>query len=380
MDGHGLATLSNLVLYGAMGVFAFTMIAFAVHLAYAAGSRGSARSDERHDARHDARQDAQSKVAVGAAVGSGSGSGSGSGAALPDAPAQASGEARGAARRASDRASRADLGARAGSLGMTLGWLGTMLLGASIALRGASVGRAPVSNMFEFACAAAFLVMAIYLVLALRRPLRWLGLFIVTPVLLALGLAITVWYTQASELVPSLKSTWLVIHVPVAILSTAIFTVSFCVLLLHLAQARREALLAAHAAERTEGNEGTEGSGRPVRFDRFLSTLPDAASLDRTAYGLVVVAFPLWTFTLIAGAIWGQQAWGTYWSWDPKEVWTFVIWTIYAAYLHARATSGWSLRTANLIAVAGYLAIIVNFTIVNMYFPGMHSYSGLVTP
>lgn len=357
MDGHSLATLSNLVLYGAMGVFAFTMIAFAVHLAYAAGSRGAAPSDAQA-----ARQDVPTKVAVGAAVGA-----AGSGAGRPEGSAESSG----AARRSADRASRAHLGARAGSLGMTLGWLGTMLLGASIALRGASVGRAPVSNMFEFACAAAFLVMAIYLVLALRRPLRWLGLFIVTPVLLALGLAITVWYTQASELVPSLKSTWLVIHVPVAVLSTAIFTVSFCVLLLHLAQARREALIAARAAA---------GDARPVRFDAFLATLPDAASLDRTAYGLVVVAFPLWTFTLIAGAIWGQQAWGTYWSWDPKEVWTFVIWTIYAAYLHARATSGWSLRTANLIAVAGYLAIIVNFAIVNTYFPGMHSYSGLVTP
>ncbi len=352
MDPQSLATLSNLVLYAAMGVLAFTMIAFAVHLAYAAGGRSSVAAHARE----------RVAVGVGAAGVQDARPGHVDGARdglMEGGPSAAAGV------RAADAASRADLGRRAGSLGMTLGWLAALLLGGSIALRGLSVRRAPVSNMFEFAVAAAFLVLVIYLVLALRRPLRWLGLFIVAPALLVLGLAITVWYTQASELVPSLKSTWLVIHVPVAILSTAIFTVSFCVLLLHLAQARREELRAA---------------GRPVRFERFLATLPDAASLDRTAYGLVVVAFPLWTFTLIAGAIWGQQAWGTYWSWDPKEVWTFVIWTIYAAYLHARATSGWSLRTANIIAVVGYLAIIVNFTIVNMYFPGMHSYSGLVAP
>ncbi|MDO5711632.1 MAG: c-type cytochrome biogenesis protein CcsB [Micrococcales bacterium] len=347
MDSQSLANLSNLILYGAMGILALTMIAFAVHLAYMSSPkvvRGPAAQRER------------TPVSVGAAS--------------ADAPefradGPAGREPPVSAPAHPDAADRADLGTRAGGTAMSLAWLGTLLLGFSIVLRGLSVRRAPVSNMFEFACAASLLVLLVYLVLAMRRPLRWLGLFIVTPVLLALGLAITVWYTLASELVPSLKSTWLVIHVPVAILSTAIFTVAFCVLLLHLWQARAEAFLAAD---------------RPVRFRGLLSTLPDSASLDRTAYSLVVVAFPLWTFTLIAGAIWGQQAWGTYWSWDPKEVWTFVIWTIYAAYLHARATSGWSLRTANTIAVVGYLAIIVNFTIVNYYFPGMHSYSGLVSP
>ena len=364
MDSQSLAHLSNLVLYGAMGVLAFTMIAFAVHLAYTASARSQ----------HTGRQRERTPVAVAAGVGERATveelpqdvvSDSTSASASASASASGSSSADPSERAASDAASRADLGTRAGGIAMSLAWLGTLLLGFSLVLRGLSVHRAPVSNMFEFACAAAFLVMLVYLALAMKRPLRWLGLFVVTPVLLALGLAITVWYTPASELVPSLKSTWLVIHVPVAILSTAVFTVAFCVLLLHLWQARREAFLA---------------QGRPVRFDRFLSTLPDSASLDRTAYSLVVVAFPLWTFTLIAGAIWGQQAWGTYWSWDPKEVWTFVIWVIYAAYLHARATAGWSLRTANLIAVVGYLAIIANFTIVNYYLPGMHSYSGLVTP
>jgi cytochrome c-type biogenesis protein CcsB len=107
------------------------------------------------------------------------------------------------------------------------------------------------------------------------------------------------------------------------------------------------------------------------------TALPPAMSLDRTAYGIHAVAFPLWTFTLIAGAIWAEQAWGHYWNWDPKEVWTFVIWVVYAAYLHARATTGWSPRAANYLALAGYGAILVNYMVVNVFFVGQHSYSGM---
>ena len=95
------------------------------------------------------------------------------------------------------------------------------------------------------------------------------------------------------------------------------------------------------------------------------------------SYGIHVVAFPLWTFTVIAGAIWARQAWGSYWNWDPKEVWSFVIWVVYAAYLHARATAGWRRQAAAWIAIAGFACIIMNYAIVNMYFVGQHSYSGL---
>jgi cytochrome c-type biogenesis protein CcsB len=109
----------------------------------------------------------------------------------------------------------------------------------------------------------------------------------------------------------------------------------------------------------------------------FLDRFPDTPVLERLAYGLHIVAFPMWTFTLIAGAIWARQAWGSYWNWDPKEVWTFVIWVVYAAYLHARATSGWSRQSANAIALAGYACILINYGVVNVFFVGQHSYSGL---
>lgn len=345
MEPQALAQLSNTVLYVAMGVIAAAMIAFTVYT----GATTSARSAAR-------RQSAQRElVGVGASGGAAGAPGLGDEVSVDDAPRDGATAVGGREKKVREP------GARAGAWGMSLSWLAVMLLFASMLTRGLSVHRAPVSNMFEFSVAGSFLLLTIYLFLAQRKPLKWLGLFVTTPVLLVLGLAITVWYTDASELVPSLRDTWLVIHVPIAILATAIFSLGFVVLLLQLGQARREARIA-------------RGEKPGLRF---LAGMPDSASLDRTAYSLNIIGFPLWTFTLIAGAIWGQKAWGTYWSWDPKEVWTFVIWTIYAAYLHSRATSGWNLRRSNIIAVVGYLAIIVNFTIVNYFFPGMHSYSGL---
>ncbi len=246
---------------------------------------------------------------------------------------------------------------KAAGVAMALTWLGGLLVLTGVALRGLSVTRAPWGNMYEFATTGSGFVIAAYLILSLRRDMRWLGLFVVGPALLTLGLAVTVYYTQASQLLPSLHSFWLVIHVSVAILSASLFTVAFSVTILFLLKARREA--------------------SPPAKPNFMESLPDAATLDRTAYSLHVVAFPLWTFTLIAGAIWAEQAWGAYWQWDPKEVWTFIIWVVYAAYLHARATNGWSKTKTAYIAIAGYSCILINYMVVNVYFVGMHSYSGM---
>lgn len=358
MTSEQMALLSNYVLYAAMALLAVAMIAYAVFLGVArSGIKGARRAEHR--------------VGVPADVG-GRGDGTPGGVDIGTDPvaglesgigALGSGGLADVHRTGMDGLSQPEVertDAKSGGLATMTAWLATMCLGVSIVLRGLSVQRPPFSNMFEFAVAASFLVLLVFLALGLKRPLKWLGVFVVTPVLVMLGLAITVWYTEAAELVPSLKSTWLVIHVPVAILATAVFTLAFVVLVLHLVKDRHEKKVA-------------EGTAEPS----LLDTLPSAGALDRAAYALNIAAFPLWTFTLIAGAIWGQQAWGVYWSWDPKEVWTFVIWVIYAAYLHSRATSGWSLRRSNTIAVIGYLAIIINFTIVNMFFPGMHSYSGL---
>ena len=95
------------------------------------------------------------------------------------------------------------------------------------------------------------------------------------------------------------------------------------------------------------------------------------------SYAVIAFAFPVWTFAIIAGAIWAEAAWGRYWGWDPKETWTFVIWAVYAGYLHARATTGWSTRRSTWVALAGFACIIINYTVVNLLMTGLHSYSGV---
>ena len=110
---------------------------------------------------------------------------------------------------------------------------------------------------------------------------------------------------------------------------------------------------------------------------RFLRRLPSSTDLERISYRIAAVGFITWTFTLIAGAIWAEVAWSRYWGWDSKEIWTFVVWVIYAAYLHARATRGWGPTKVAVLNLLGIASVIFNITVVNMYFNGLHSYSGL---
>lgn len=241
-------------------------------------------------------------------------------------------------------------------IGMSLTYLGTLLLAGCIVFRSLSVQRPPLGNMYEFALVATLFMLVAFSIWSIKRDIRWLGMFVTLIAILLEMAAALVFYTAASQLMPSLQSYWLSIHVTVATLSIGLFTLAFVVQLLYLVQARRE------SRERTGG---------------FLDALPNSTTLDRLAYGIVIIAFPLWTFTLIAGAIWAQKAWGHYWNWDPKEVWTLVIWVMYAAYLHARYTAGWSGKKAAYLALAAYACIIINYGIVNVYFVGQHSYSGM---
>ena len=104
---------------------------------------------------------------------------------------------------------------------------------------------------------------------------------------------------------------------------------------------------------------------------------PDRKTLENLAYRVNIVGFIFWTFTLIAGAIWAEKAWGRYWGWDTKEVWTFIIWVIYAGYIHARATRGWRGSRSAWLAIIGFSAVMFNFGVVNVFFHGLHAYSGL---
>jgi len=251
---------------------------------------------------------------------------------------------------------------RAANIAISLTWLAFALHVAGVAARGLSVHRPPWGNMYEFTVAASMVVTGAYLLVQRRRDVRYLGAFVVGPVLLALGLAVTVLYTQAAQLVPALHSYWLGIHVSVAFVATALFTLGASTTVLQLIQDRREAAIAAE---------------RRPRVPRFMAGLPAAGELERSAYRLHAVAFPLWTFAVMAGAIWADAAWGKYWNWDPKEVWSFVVWVVYAGYLHARATRGWNGRRAAYLALAGYACVLFNFGVVNVLFVGLHSYAGV---
>ncbi len=245
-------------------------------------------------------------------------------------------------------------------IGMSLSWLGTLLLVAAVVTRTMAVQRPPLGNMYEFSMVGCMFAMLAFLGWSLRSDIRWLGVFITLPIVLFEMLDAVIYYTAASALLPSLQSYWLSIHVSVATLSVGLSTLAFSLTLAYFAQNWRD-------EQRAKGKDKW----------KFLDALPSAQSLDRTTYGVLIVAFPMWTFTLIAGAIWAQEAWGHYWNWDPKEVWTLVIWIVYAAYLHARATAGWSGKRAAYIALAGFVAILINYGFVNVYLVGQHSYSGL---
>ncbi|MDN3497437.1 c-type cytochrome biogenesis protein CcsB [Planococcus sp. APC 4015] len=236
--------------------------------------------------------------------------------------------------------------------------------------RGIAAGRVPWSNMYEFALTGTMLIVAVYLVTLLRYDLRFLGTFITGLVVVLLGGTAIWFYTDIVPLMDPLKSVWLVIHVFVASLATALFALAFGLSVMQLMQARRERRVMAAAAVEASGTAVKTGQG-------FLRTLPNAEALESLAYRFAIIGFIFWTFTLIAGSIWANDAWGRYWGFDTKEVWTFVIWVLYAGYIHARATRGWRGSRSAWLSIIGFTAVIFNFTIVNMFFKGLHAYSGL---
>lgn len=262
-------------------------------------------------------------------------------------------------------------------IGTSLTVLGFLFHLAATVLRGIAAERVPWANMYEFAMTGTLLIVAVYIVVLFRYDLRFLGTFITGLVVVLLG-AVMVGdiYVEVVPLMDPLKSVWLVIHVFVASLATALFALAFGLSIMQLLQARREqrAIAAAAVAEA----DGDAASAPPVKTGPgFLRTLPSSEALETLAYRFAIIGFIFWTFTLIAGSIWANDAWGRYWGFDTKEVWTFVIWVLYAGYIHARATRGWRGSRSAWLSIIGFTAVLFNFTIVNMFFKGLHAYSGL---
>jgi len=339
-----LDSVSVLLVWTAIAIYALAFIAYAVDLAR--------RSDVAVQVK-----DAAARQLVGVGVGSRS--------TIDQVRADAS--AAGAALDARNSGRPRLVWARIGTALTVLGFL--FHLGADVT-RGIAAGRVPWSNMYEFALTGTLLIIAVYLGTLFRFALLFLGTFITGLVVVLLGGTAIWFYTDIVPLMDPLKSVWLVIHVFVASLATALFALAFGLSVAQLMQARRErrAIAAAEAA----------ASGAPVSTGPgFLRTLPSAEVLESLAYRFAIIGFIFWTFTLIAGSIWANDAWGRYWGFDTKEVWTFVIWVLYAGYIHARATRGWRGSRSAWLSIIGFTAVIFNFTIVNMFFKGLHAYSGL---
>ena len=252
---------------------------------------------------------------------------------------------------ASDRPSR---NARVGLALTALGWAVHVV---AIVLRGVAAERVPWANMFEFALTGTGILVGVFLFANLWKDLRFLGTFVTGLAVLLLVLATRNLYVDVIPLPPALDSAWLVIHVLVAILGTGFFALGAGLSITQLLQQRREA-------------------GGLSRVS-FLTRVPGSTTLEALAYRVNVIGFVLWTFTLIFGAIWAERAWGRYWGWDTKEVWTFVIWVVFAGYVHARATRGWRGTPSAVLAIVGFAAVLFNFTVVNLFFTGLHAYSGL---
>lgn len=281
-------------------------------------------------------------------------------------------------------------GSKLPRIAMALTVLAFVVQLAATLMRGFAASRVPWANMYEFAMTGTLIIVAVFLVVNIKLDLRFIGTFVTGFALLFLGLASTRYYVEVVPLPPALQSYWLVIHVFVATLGTGFFALGFALSLAQLLQHKREsantaALVASAAPVTTNATATATATGvatpapKPARRSRleFLKRLPDSIQLENHAYRLIIIGFIFWTFTLIAGAVWAEKAWGRYWGWDTKEVWTFIIWTIYAGYIHARSTRGWRGTRSAWLAMVGFAAVMFNFTIVNIFFKGLHVYSGL---
>jgi cytochrome c-type biogenesis protein CcsB len=230
-------------------------------------------------------------------------------------------------------------------------------LGALIT-RGIAADRMPWGNMYEYILSATFVGSAVWVGVLIRRPaIRHIGLFVTLALVLLLGADGMIAYTPVGPLVPALHSYWFVIHVSTIILASGIF------------------LIGAVPATMFLIRDGYDNGKRRFPYSLGRNT-PDATVLERLTFRLHAFAFPLFTFgALIAGPIWAEASWGRYWGWDPKEVWAFISWIVYAGYLHARATPSVKRNVATWIALLGFVTMLMNLFGVNLFFGGFHSYA-----
>jgi cytochrome c-type biogenesis protein CcsB len=236
----------------------------------------------------------------------------------------------------------------------TIGGLVVMTVG--LIMRTKEAGHSPFSNLYESMIFFAWAVIVIYIIIEFLYNIKVVGAFIVPIGFLAIAFASMLPYRyQAIEpLVPALQSYWLEIHVITLFLAYAGFSISFGMSIMLLIKIKEEF----------------------TKKENFISRLlPDSYTLDNFSYKSTAISFPLLTFGIISGAIWANYAWGTYWSWDPKETWSLITWLIYAAYLHGRFTKGWRGKKAAYLSIIGFGAVIFTYLGVTFLLPGLHAYA-----
>jgi cytochrome c-type biogenesis protein CcsB len=355
----GFAHASNDFLIAALLVYSLAVIAFAGDYAFgrprrAASAIAGARAAERAGAR-------LATVGAGQAAGLDAGGSDAGGSAAAGSDAGAPGTlAKPVPPAGAFRAMwQAGPWVRAAAALSAVGMLAHLV---AVVTRGLAVHRAPWGNMYEFITALTCVAAIFFGYIVVRYRAWTLGVFVMGAVVLALGLAETLIYTPAGPLVPALQSYWLSIHVTAMTLATGIFFVAAVLGIMYLVSERYR--------KRIEAGKSEPGNG-------LIARIPSAQALDKLTYRTVVFGFPVWTFGVIAGAIWADQAWGRYWGWDPVETWAFITWVIYAAYLHARATAGWRGARAHYIQLLGFVSLVTNMLVVQVFITGMHSYAGV---
>lgn len=356
-----LGHVSNAFLIAALVIYSLAVVAFAGDFAFGRPRRAAATAREQQ-----ARTAALATVgAVGGAVGGAAADpaapGAPGGPAAPDAAA--SGVPAGSMPELEVPALRAIREAgRWVQVALALSLAGMAVHTTAVVTRGLAVHRAPWGNMYEFVTALTCVAAIFFLFVMIRYRAWTLGVFVLGAVVIMLGLAETLIYTAAGQLVPALQSYWLDIHVTALTLATGVFFVATVLGVVYLWVDRCTRRVAAGRAEPGHG---------------IIRRLPGIEQLDRLAYRTIMFGFPVWTFGVIAGAIWADQAWGRYWGWDPVETWAFITWVLYAAFLHARATAGWRGRRAHYIQLLGFASLTFNILVVQVFIVGLHSYAGV---
>ena len=248
-----------------------------------------------------------------------------------------------------------------GQAGSIFAYLGLGIQTAAIGLRWhesyrIGFGHAPLSNLYESVVFFCWTIVLIYLLIDLKYRYRAIGAFVVPFALLGMAWAQLGLKSGIDPLVPALQSNWLLYHVITCFLGYAAFAVACGISVMYLIKSAAE----------ERGADTTAGG--------ILSLFPPARVLDDLNYRAIMIGFPLLTLGIITGAAWANYAWGTYWSWDPKETWSLIVWLIYAAFLHARITKGWVGKPAAWLSIVGFMFTIFCYLGVNLLLSGLHSY------